>query len=362
MYVAPLTGTSGAYIPWKNAAVAAVAADNASGAAGSHKLKLIICDAGTNANTVQACGRQAVQDKVVGAVNYSSDVAPMEPFFRMAGIPVMDILTDPVMLKSPISYDVADPGETAEYGQVAMAKRLGCKKLVLARAYPLPPAAEAAFVAAFEKAAKSGGLQTGAVSPPPGTPDMSSYIATALKIHPDCMTIEALGSDFVTLAKAAYAADPSLKILTNIGYIEPTTITSLGAEASKLYTLSNSYPASKSTSAVKQFVSNINKYSPKPTALDSNSAISYAGVNALAAAIKRTTGPVTPASVVKSLQSMGSFDPGIMPAVNFAKPLASPSGTRIFAPYAIEVRFVKGVATAVGGFFNIYNSHSVPAP
>jgi ABC-type branched-subunit amino acid transport system substrate-binding protein len=339
-----------------------VAADNATGAAGSHKLKLIICDTGVNANTIQACGRQAVQDKVAGAVNYSSDVAPMEPFFRMAGIPVMDILTDPVMLKSPISYDVADPGEIAQYGQVAVAKRLGCKNLVLARAYPLPPAAETAFVDAFEKAAKSQGLKTGAVSPPPGTPDMSSYIATAMRLHPDCMTIEALGADFVSLAKAAYAADPSLKILTNIGYIEPSTITSLGAEASKLYALSSSYPASTNKPAVKQFSAVIKKYSPQPTSLDANSAISYAGVNALAAAIKRINGPVTAAAVVKSLHSMGTFDPQIMPSVNFAKPVSSPSGTRVFAPYAIVTRFVKGVATAQGGFFNIYNSSSVPAP
>ena len=195
MGILDLSGTNGAYTQFENAMTASVAGANARHEVGSHTLKIIFCDSAANANASAACGQKAVTDHVSGVVTLASS-ATYEPYLSHAGIPTVDILLNPIMYTSKISFSIFGGGVANSSGFASGAKALGCQKVVLVDALGEPANVTAQSAAAFATTAKGAGVQVGpAVSAPAGTPDMSPFIAKALSSNPDCLVLQGYAAD-----------------------------------------------------------------------------------------------------------------------------------------------------------------------
>ncbi len=363
--LAQLTGANGAYDPWNNAAIAAINAVNAKGGVNGHKLVAKVCDLGTSANTAQACGRQAVAEHAVGAV--LNTVAPenVEPFLRQAQIPTFDYLCTPVMLTSPISYSVTAPCPATVTGLAALGKRIGCHKMSLIRAIAgESPADSKAFGEGFLSDAKRLGLPASYVLGQAGAADMSPFVAKALSGGTDCLFLTGFGNDIIAEIKAAAQADPSgkVKIMLSPSLITPAGAKSLGNTINRVIGTTFTWQPSDAAKhpGVQQFINEIHKYAPTPNDLTSNSMDRWAATHAIIAAIKDVQGEVTAPKVKAAFDKMSHYDPGIGPPVNFTKPNPVKTAPRVFAPYAIETKFVNGKLFSVGNFFNIYTGAAAP--
>jgi hypothetical protein len=62
------------------------------------------------------------------------------------------------------------------------------------------------------------------------------------------------------------------------------------------------------------------------------------------------------------LGSLKSYNPGMLPAVNFTAAPSNPAGPRVFAPYALLVQYRNGNFYAIGdsSFYNVFTGAKVP--
>ncbi len=362
MLIAPLTGSNGVYVPWVNAVKGTVAQINATGSAGGHHLNLTVCDAGETANTEQACGAQAVQQKDAAVITMDSEVGPIARFTDRAGIPRFGFMVDPLDFTDKLSYDTADAGGSTQQGMVALAKSLTCKTMSIVRADPGSASEVAAYQKNFLGEAKAIGLQATWVEVPPGTPQANAYVSKGLANHPDCLLIEGFGADEISLMKAAGQLAPaSTHLLTAPSFISPEAVKSLGSLLNRVRAPNFAWPLSSQAQhpSLATFTSTMKKYDPEPYQLDNNSEDMWSETNALAYAIGHVSGAVTAASVVASLNKMTNYDTGIGPPVSFSQNPTAPVKARVFAPYTIGEKYVGGNPIAVGGFFNEYTGKPV---
>jgi ABC-type branched-subunit amino acid transport system substrate-binding protein len=350
-----------------NAAEATVEAINKSGAAGDKTVNLKICDTKQNANTLAACGTQAVQDDAVAVVSLSTSEAPYEAQLQQAGIPDFGFMLDPVMLTSPIAYSVVDAGSASDIGILALAKKDSCSRIVEVRADPEPPASVQASVNTFLTAAQNVvKIPANVVLAEPGTPDMSPYIAKAVSYGGNCLYVVGFGSDFVALMKAVEQTDPShkLRILTAPSLVSPGAIDSLGlAFTDRLqgvqFAWDTSAASQKAHPGVKEFVDTMKEYAHSPYQLDDNSEAMWGDLNLIAHVVSQVHGKVSAASVAGQLNKVHDYDPGVGPVVSFDTRPQAPVPPRRFAPYSIAVEWVGGVLKTTGEFFNVYTGKTV---
>jgi ABC-type branched-subunit amino acid transport system substrate-binding protein len=362
MGILDLSGTNGAYTQFENAMTASVAGANARHEVGNNVLKIVFCDSAANANATAACGQKAVSDHVAGVVTLAGN-ATYEPYLLQAGIPTVDILLNPVMYTSKISFSIFGGGVANSSGFASGAKALGCKKVVLVAALGEPANVVAQAAAAFAKTAKGAGVQVGpAVSAPAGTPDMSPFIAKALNSNPDCLVLQGYAADGIALIKATLASGKNVKILTGASYYTPQGLNSLGSQVAQVDFVTVGLPSTSSNPTVKEWVSDINKYSPSPKSYEGGSAALWADVQLLAYASGHISGTVDASSMLKYLDNVKFYNPGLLPAVNFTKAPANPAGPRVFAPYALLVQYHNGVWDTIGdgSFYNVFTGAKVP--
>jgi ABC-type branched-subunit amino acid transport system substrate-binding protein len=362
MGILDLSGTNGAYTQFENAMTASVAGANVRHAVGSHTLKIVFCDAAANANASAACGQKAVSDHVAGVITLASN-ATYEPYLSQSGIPTVDILANPIMYKSKISFSIFGGNVANSSGFASGAKALGCTKVVLVNALGEPANVTAQAATAFASTAHNTGVQVGtAVSAPAGTPDMSPFIAKALTSNPDCLVLQGYGADGIALIKATLATGKDVKILTGSSYYTPQSLDSLGTEVSKVDFVTVGLPSTSTNPTVQQWVSDIKKYSPNPKSYDGGSAAMWADVQLLAYAAGHVQGTVDASSMLSYLSSLKAYNPGMLPEVNFTAAPANPAGPRVFAPYALLVQYRDGAFYATGdsSFYNVFTGAAVP--
>lgn len=362
-----LSGAGGAFDPWQNAVLAAINAVNAKGGANGHKLVAKKCDMGTSANSEQKCGRAALNDNVVGIISSSESESGILPFVQKGKIPTFTFLCDRAFYTSPYSYSVTSPCPAAIVaGMVGLGKKLSCKKFAMIRTnQTLNPAQEAAFAKDYLATAKKVGINAMFILGQPGAADMSPYISRALSAHADCIFMTGFGADIVALLKAADQATPDkkVKLMTTPALITPDAIKSLGAILDRVYSVSFTWTMKNAPQhpCLNQFSKELKQYGPSPTAQDNNSMDRWADTHALITAIAKVKGAVTAASVKAELDKFHNYNPCVGPPVSFDKPNTVPGNSRLFGPYAIQVKFVKGATEAVGGFFNFFTGKPVPA-
>jgi branched-chain amino acid transport system substrate-binding protein len=362
MGILDLSGTNGAYTQFENALTASVDGANARHEAGGHTLKIVFCDAAANANASATCGQKAVSDHVAGVITLASN-ATYEPYLTQAGIPTVDILASPTMYTSKISFSIFGGNVANSSGFASGAKALGCTKVVLVNALGEPANITAQAATAFASTAKNTGVQVGtAVSAPAGTPDMSPFVAKALTSNPDCLVLQGYGADGIGLIKATLATGKNVKILTGASYYTTEALNSLGSDVSKVAFVTVGLPSTSDNSTVKQWVADIKQYSPNPKSYEGGSAAMWADAQLLAYAVGHVQGTVDASSMLSYLSSLKSYNPGMLPAVNFTAAPANPAGPRVFAPYALLVQYSDGAFSAVGdgSFYNVFTGAKVP--
>jgi ABC-type branched-subunit amino acid transport system substrate-binding protein len=361
--IAPLTGAGGAYQPWVNAAVAGVKADNAT--RGNHvQISYKVCDSGESATSEEACGREAIADHVVGVVNMASVATGLEPFLKSGHIPDFDFLVDPTMYTNPISYSIAPLGAGTDLGVAALAKKSGCKKIGIIRADPGGPSAAAAYLKDFAQDTKRVGIASAGISVTPGTPAYAPYVSRLLSENVDCVYPSGFGSDFIGMVQSIYQANPEMKIYTSPGYVTPQAISSLGSAMNNVAGADFDWTTSTASQAahpgIKQFVTALNKYAPKPLELSSATTIAWADMRALITGIWKVKGAVTGAGVIKELNTFKNYNPGVSPDVSFNKEDPIPGYSRIFSPYIIEVKWTKaGARYDIGNFLNFFTGKTI---
>jgi ABC-type branched-subunit amino acid transport system substrate-binding protein len=362
MGILDLSGTDGAYTQFENALTASVDGANARHEVGSHTLKIVFCDSADNANAAAACGQKAVADHAAGVVTLASN-ATYEPYLSQAGIPTVDILASPVMYTSKISFSIFGGDVANSSGFASGAKALGCSKVVLVNALGEPANVTAQAATAFASTAKATGVQVGpAVSAPAGTPDMSPFIAKALTSDPDCLVLQGYGADGIALIKATEASGKNVKILTGASYYTPQGLNSLGSVVASIDFVTVGLPSTSTNPTVKEWMSDITKYSPSPKSYEGGSAAMWADVQLLAYAAGHISGTVDANSMLTYLGSLKSYNPGMLPAVNFTAAPSNPAGPRVFAPYALLVQYRNGNFYAIGdsSFYNVFTGAKVP--
>lgn len=362
MGILDLSGTNGAYTQFENAMTASVKGANARHEAGGHTLKIIFCDSAANANASAACGQKAVSDHVAGVVTLAGN-ATYEPYLSQAGIPTVDILLNPIMYKSPISFSIFGGGVANSSGFASGAKALGCQKVVLVAALGEPANVVAQAASAFATTAKGAGVQVGpAVTAPAGTPDMSPFIAKALNSNPDCLVLQGYGADGIALIKATLTSGKNVKILTGASYYTTQGLNSLGSQVAKVDFVTVGLPSTSTNPTVQEWDSDINKYSPNPKSYEGGSAALWADVQLLGYVAGHVQGTADASSMLKYMNGMKSYNPGLLPAVNFTKAPANPAGPRVFAPYALLVQYHNGNFSTIGdgSFYNVFTGAKVP--
>jgi len=85
-------------------------------------------------------------------------------------------------------------------------------------------------------------------------------------------------------------------------------------------------------------------------------------VQLLAYAAGHVSGTVDASSMLKYLENLKFYNPGLLPAVNFTKAPANSAGPRVFAPYALLVRYHNGDFSTIGdgSFYNVFTGAKVP--
>ncbi len=356
----PLTGTEGLYTQWANTFKATVAQINASGGVKGHHLKPVVCDTGISANGAIACGREAVADKAFGIVDFSENSA-YEPLLQQNHIPDLDDLTDPATYNNPVSFPVFPGGAVFFAGFVGTAHHIGCSKMTLVNAFPETAAQVDAENSAIATAGKA--LNVTVTSPvlvPSTAVDMSSPVAQALSNKPDCIAVQSAGADTDGIIEAVHSSAPTVKLITGEGFIAPGQFASLPpALAASIDIFDTSLQETNtSVSGVRDWLATVNKYSANPQAFNSDGATIWTSTKVLAQAAGSVS-VVNAQNVYAYLNGNHTFDYGILPSVNFTKPVTpNPVGKRIFDACVIRVQYKNAKYYTVGQFYNVFSGQT----
>jgi ABC-type branched-subunit amino acid transport system substrate-binding protein len=352
MGIFDLSNTNGIYTKWADSLHASVAGVNARGGIKGRKLQVVICDSAADANASAACGREAVSDNVIGVVSFTG-TGNYDAYITPAHIADLNILTAPETYTSPNSFTIFGGGLAGSSGLAAIGKHYGCTKIAEMSTLT-SPAQRSEQEAGFAKTAQSLGMQAAQeIFPVQGSPDMSTYAEDAVAEGVDCVALQAAGADEVSVVKALYQASKTIKVITAVPFTSGNEV-ALGSLMSRLYIQDVAdEPSDTSVPAVRQWVADINKYSPSPKALDSNSAIIWAEGQLLAYAANHAAS-VTASGVESYLSHLSYYNPGVEPPINFTKPYATSLGTRIFSPTDRIVTWKNGQYVDSGPFYNVF--------
>ena len=182
---------------------------------------------------------------------------------------------------------------------------------------------------------------------------MSPFAETAISEGIDCVAVSGQGPDEVALIKAFHQAKPSLKILTAVAFLENNE-KALGSLMNGLY-IQDVADGSTDTNnpVVREWVADVEKYSPSPKDFDSDSGVLWAEVQLVADAARHVADP-TAANVENFLGHLSYYNPGVLPPVSFTHPYPTPLGTRIFGPVMRIVTWKNGRYYDSGPFYNVF--------
>jgi branched-chain amino acid transport system substrate-binding protein len=339
-------GTPGAdltIVPGANAAVDAI---NAAGGVNGHRLELTFCDTKGDANKAGACATKMASDSsilaTVGNYNFTggTQIIPALKHGGLAAIATHLVVAaefdDPEIF--PMQAGVLATGA----GAFTLMAARGKKRLV---GISLQAAGSLGFIDFARKKILPnypGAQMLDPVLVPPGTSDVTSLAASAIRQNPDGI--------FVGIANLTV---PFVHALRSQGYnglidipgtnTNPTTLKRLGSEAGELI-----FNASLSHEGAgwDQFHQDLAKYEATAAANVTDAGLNaWMGVHLFADVVAKIPAPVTRAKVVSALNALSSYDTkGLTPTLDFTKPNAVQGYSREFNPYVVGLEFVNGVA------------------
>ena len=332
-------------------AKAAAKAINKAGGVDGHPIKMVTCDAAADPNKAEACGRKAVEDKVVSFVGNLSGVADkIVPIASPAGIPtVAPFAVSFPELTDPSSFPITGAALASVPGSAAQLADSGAKKIY--NVYLDVPAG--AFTGTLiDLALKPRGLKlAGSTAMPSAAPDLTSYVQSAIDGGTDAIMLNTTAEDSARFIVAARQAGFKGKISVTSAVITPSFFKELGKQANGLYVANLTRPGTQvKVPAVRQLLKEFKAYKPG-IAVNDSSAQAWAGVHLIADAL---TGAATldGKTLQSALNQDKEWDLGIAPAVNFTKPVpvSLVPGARVFN-LAVLYGQVKGAKVVAKGDF-----------
>jgi branched-chain amino acid transport system substrate-binding protein len=341
---------------------ATIAAVNAAGGVNGHPLQMDVCDSQANPSATESCARQAVANHAPIVLSYANAGGSYLTILEQAGIPVIDQQTNPGELTSKDSFAIGPAGLGLSAGFGTIAVRLRCTKLAYLAVIPASYASvvEATYTLA-KRVAENNGIQVSPmIQAPPGSPDLSPYLAHAVQEHADCIVFLAKDADAVAVVKAARQANITAKLITDSPAFPGATVKSLGSLLNGVNVDDEAWPTSSARghTGVEQFVHDITTFSTSPSLLGTDGA-AWMDVR-LAAHVAASVKTVDAASMLAALDSLHGYQPGLVPAISYDAPApANTLGPRVFQPYVVIGQFENGTVVPFG-FFDIGTAKPVP--
>jgi Periplasmic binding protein len=347
MYISDLSNLGGLFTPYETSLMSVVKAANARGGADGHPIDVIVCDSQANANADAACGQQAVSDKVIAVISYDLEGTEF-PYLQAADIPDFNFGIGAAPLKSPVSFMIDDSVLDASFGPVGALAQDGCKNFAAIGPLLGSGAQIAQTAAAFGQAATKYHISyLGLISVPQTAPDTSSYVAEMVHKGATCVDDSLMGTQSVN-GLSAMATYPSItRIALSADYLHQVGVgTAITPVANKLGSrLVAVLPAEQPTAAstnpkVKQWVADEQSYTHgKNYLMGSVDSIQWAEVQLMIQAADHTGPDPTGPKMVKYLNTVSDFNPGVVPPVNFTKPVPNIFGPRVFTAWVASGTF-----------------------
>jgi ABC-type branched-subunit amino acid transport system substrate-binding protein len=338
VFIGDESNTGGQATPNLTAFKGAVAAANARGGIHGHPIHLIICDSQGNQNAAAACGQQAASDHAIAVVDDSGQEDTMFPYLQAAHIPTFDNGGLPLTWTSPVSFIINADFLAVTAGAVALMSQAGCTSFATVGSEYNSVTNGAIDKQSANAATQFGIKDKGSVYAPLTAPDMSPYVTEVLNKAPNCIVTQAFGPSEISLLTALARVTSIKKIVLNTAYVASsarqaqavnTLMTRLGSRA-LLVTGDEGTNAASWNPAVRQFVKDHNAYDPSG-AISGVNELEWADLQLVIHAADAVYPNVTADSLLKYLNQLHNYWPGLSPAVSFNKPIANPYGPRIAA-------------------------------
>lgn len=338
VYIGDESNTGGQATPALNAFKADIVAANAHGGIHGHPINLIVCDAQSNENAAAGCGQQAASDHAIAVVDDSGEEDTMFPYLQTAHIPTFDNGGLPLTWTSPVSFIINADFLAVTAGAVALLSKAGCTSFVTVGS-EYNSVTNGAIDKQSAAAAKQFGIEDkGSVYAPLTAPDMSPYVTEALNKAPDCIVTQAFGPSEISLLTALAPVTSIKEIALNTAYVASSAsqaqavnalMTRLGSRA-LLVAGDEGTNAASWNPAVRQFVQDHNAYDPSGE-ISGVAELEWSDLQLVIHAADAVYPNVTADGVLKDLNQLRNYRPGLTPAVSFNKPVANPYGPRIEA-------------------------------
>jgi ABC-type branched-subunit amino acid transport system substrate-binding protein len=332
---------------------AAAKAVNKDGGVDGHPIKIIDCQAAADPNKAEECGRDAVTDEDVAFVGSLSSVAEkIVPIAAPAGIPtVAPFAVSFPELTDPSSYPITGTSLASVPGSAAQLADAGAEKI---HNVYTDVAAGAFTDTLIELALEPRGMALGGSTPLPlNAPDMTTYVQEALSGGTDAIMLNTTAEDSSRFIVAARQAGFDGKISVTSAVITPDFLEQLGDAANGMYVANLTRPGTQlKVPAVRQMVKEFKSFK-SDLAVNDSSAQAWAGVHLIAEALTGAT-TLDGTTLQSVLNQDKDWDLGIIPPVNFTKPVAVSvlPDARIFNLTVLYTRVKDGKLIAKGDFID----------
>ena len=332
---------------------AAVKAVNSAGGVGGRPVAVIKCDTKGNPNGAAACARQLVSAKVAATVattsNFGASIVAILAGARIASLGPFATSQADLADKNGFSFEPA--AITVVPGQPNLAASLGAKKISLV-VTQVPQTAELAQLAGLGLASYNLKIAK-TVQVPAGAPDMSSYLAAAQAAGSDAICVVLPPSDGVNFVKAAHAAGYKGILVSDATTMLRDIHSGFASTVEGVYAVDLFKPASDTADpAVAKMLEEIHG-SGYQGVIDLTVEGAWASVHLFAQAAKGLS-TVDSAGILAAMPKVTNFDIGIMPPVDFSKPIPMP-GVHVFNPNVFYEQVKNGVLVPLSGkFVNLF--------
>ena len=272
------------------------------GGVGGHSLELVACAANASPSGSTDCANQMIAAKVPAVLSTApaqpaaiiGKLGPAKiPFLMYAGI-------DQSVLLSPDSYVITNPLATLAI-PIKVAKDNGTKKAAMVY-IDLPAAAQIKAIATplFNKQ----GISVSFVAVPPGTPDMTPQIQSAISAGAQQLSIVGNTAFCISALKAAKTLGFSGKIIINTECLSPDIAKTVpgGTDGVEVSSNESQEPSDREVALYNAVAA---QYAPGTPPHEAGNSGGYAAVIGFVRGMSNlTAGNVTPATVASTFASM----------------------------------------------------------
>jgi ABC-type branched-subunit amino acid transport system substrate-binding protein len=337
MIIAP-TGTAGTNVPEAVAAAkAAVRGVNSRGGVKGHPLELVYCNEKNDAAAAKVCAQKAVDEKILAVVSVFNGSGGIMPVLEAAGIPAIGstgIAADGSELTSKISFMLSP---LTFYPAVcpSLLKKVGAKKIGLV-GYDLSVSDR---LVEFSKiGAKAAGLPLDPlVRVPLTTSDFSPTVTQLTRAGVD-------GTVLVVFDQAAHAVitngGKDLLYCHSAGVLTPDFLAKQGPVADNLV-VATPFPELSQAGEFPELRRMIDELAGEAAAGDADAALAKAqkstsstnawlSVQVVDKVGNAVAGELTSSALLEQLSTTSGLDLGLVPPLDFTKPLPIPGVERVF--------------------------------